>query len=117
MLEAVADHLEARGASLRGDTIVGATLMAASPSTKNAAGQRDPEIRSYFGKKAHIGVPSGLLHTRWVVTTGNVHDATVMDRLIRDDDTAVYGDKRHASGARKQRQEAAPPRPQAFCGR
>src|SRR5580765_4934100 len=32
---AVAAHLEARGELLRGGTIVGATLIAASPSTKN----------------------------------------------------------------------------------
>ena len=60
---AVAEHLEARGALLRGGTIVDATLIAASPSTKNEAGRRDPEMRSskkgnqwYFGMKAHIGV-------------------------------------------------------------
>src|SRR6476619_6789900 len=34
---AVAEHLEARGAMLRGGTIGDATLIAASPSTKNAA--------------------------------------------------------------------------------
>ena len=101
VFEAVADHLEARGTLLRGGTIVDATLIAASPSTKNAAGQRDPEMRSskkgnqwHFGMKAHIGVDacSGLVHTAGV-TSGSVHDATVMDLLIRADDTAVYGDK------------------------
>src|SRR5262249_8909425 len=40
VFEAVADHLETCGALLRGGTIVDATLIAASPSTKNAAGQR-----------------------------------------------------------------------------
>ena len=40
---AVAEHLEARGALLRGGTIVDATLIAASPSTKNQTGRRDPE--------------------------------------------------------------------------
>ena len=29
-----------------------------------------------------------------------------MDRLIRDDDTAVYGDKGYASGAKKRAAEA-----------
>ena len=115
VFEAVADHLEARGALLRGGTIVDATLIAASPSTKNAAGKRDPEMRSskkgnqwHFGMKAHIGVDarSGLVHTVGV-TSGSVHDATVMERLIRDDDTAVYGDKGYASGVRKRAAEAA----------
>ena len=60
---AVAEHLEARGALLRGGTIVDATLIAASPSTKNREGKRDPEMHSskkgnqwYFGMKAHVGV-------------------------------------------------------------
>ena len=115
VFEAVAEHLEARGALLRGGTIVDATLIAASPSTKNAAGQRDPKMRSskkgnqwYFGMKAHIGVDarSGLVHTVGV-TSGSVHDAKVMDRLIRDDDAAVYGDKGYASGTRKRAAEAA----------
>ena len=100
VFEAVAEYLEARGALLRGGTIVDATLIAASASTKNEAGKRDPQMHSskkgnqwYFGMKAHIGVDaiSGLVHTAGV-TSGNVHDAKLMDRLIRDDDTAVYGD-------------------------
>jgi IS5 family transposase len=115
VFEAVAEHLEARGALLRGGTIVDATLIAASSSTKNEAGKRDPQMHSskkgnqwYFGMKAHVGVDvsSGLVHTAGV-TSGNVHDAKVMDRLIRDDDTAVYGDKGYASDAKKRAAEAA----------
>ena len=112
---AVADHLEAKGALLRGGTIVDATLIAASPSTKNKDGKRDPEMRQskkgnqwYFGMKAHIGVDakSGLVHTAGV-TTGSVHDAKVMDNLIREDDRAVYGDKGYASGEKKRLAEQA----------
>jgi IS5 family transposase len=112
---AVAEHLEARGALLRGGTIVDATLIAASPSTKNRAGKRDPEMRSskkgnqwYFGMKTHVGVDakSGLVHTAGV-TTGSVHDAKVMPRLIREDDRAVYGDKGYASDERKRAAEKA----------
>ena len=44
VFEAVAKYLEARGALLRGGTIVDATLIAASPSTKNEAGKRDPQM-------------------------------------------------------------------------
>jgi len=112
---AVAEHLEARGALLRGGTIVDATLIAASPSTKNKEQRRDPEMRSsmkgnqwFFGMKAHIGVDakSGLVHTAGV-TTGSVHDAKVMDNLIREDDRAVYGDKGYASDAKKRAPEDA----------
>ncbi len=112
---AVAEHLAVKGELLRGGTIVGATLIAASPSTKSRAGKRDPEMTSskkgnqwYFGMKAHIGVDakSGLVHTAGV-TTGSVHDAKVMDNLVREDDTAVYGDKAYASDEKKRAAEAA----------
>ena len=112
---AVADHLEAKGALLRGGTIVDATLIAASPSTKNKECKRDPEMRSskkgnqwYFGMKAHIGADakSGLVHTAGV-TAGSVHDAKVMDNLIREDDRAVYGDKAYACGWKKRAAKAA----------
>jgi len=112
---AVAEHLAAQGELLRGGTIVDATLIAASPSTKNEAGKRDPEMTSskkgnqwHFGMKAHIGVDaeSGLVHTAGV-TTGKVHDAKVMVNLIREDDTAVYGDKGYASDEKRRAAEAA----------
>ena len=112
---AVAEHLSAKGELLRGGTIVDATLIAASPSTKNKEQRRDPEMSSskkgnqwFFGMKAHIGVDaeSGLVHTAGV-TTGKVHDAKVMDNLVRGDDTAVYGDKGYASDAKKQAAEEA----------
>ena len=115
MFEAVAEHLEARGEVLRGGTIVDATLIAASPSTKNKAERRDPEMTSskkgnqwYFGMKAHVGVDakSGLVHTAGV-TTGKVHDAKVMDRLIREDDAAVYGDKGYTNDEKKRSAETA----------
>jgi len=112
---AVAEHLEANGEMLRGGTIVDATLIAASPSTKNKQQKRDPEMSSskkgnqwYFGMKAHVGVDaeSGLVHTAGV-TTGKVHDAKVMHRLIREDDRAVYGDKGYASDEKKHAAEDA----------
>jgi IS5 family transposase len=112
---AVSEHLAEKGELLRGGTIVDATLIAASPSTKNAAKKHDPEMTSsmkgnqwYFGMKAHIGVDakSGLVHTAGV-TTGKVHDAKVMDNLIREDDTAVCGDKGYASDSKKRAAENA----------
>jgi IS5 family transposase len=112
---AIAEHLAAKGELLRGGTIMDATLIAASPSTKNKERKRDPEMTSskkgnqwYFGMKAHIGVDakSGLVHTVGV-TTGKVHDAKVMDRLIRGDDMAVYGDKGYASDEKRRAAEDA----------
>ncbi len=85
------------------------TRITASPSTKNKDGNRDPEMSQskkgnqwYFGMKAHIGVDvrSGLVHTAGV-TTGKVHDAKVMDNLIREDDRAVFADKGYVNEEKK----------------
>ena len=109
IFEAVSAHLEDKGALLRGGTIMDATLIAASPSTKNKDRKRDPEMSQskkgnqwYFGMKAHIGVDarSGLVHTAGV-TTGKVHDAKVMDNLIREDDRAVFADKGYVNEKKK----------------
>ena len=91
-------------------------VFAAVSELLEARGQkRDPEMRSskkgnqwYFGMKAHIGVDakSGLVHTAGV-TTGSVHDARVMDNLIREDDRAVYGDKGYANDRKQRQAEAA----------
>lgn len=85
---------------LKGGTVVDATIINASPSTKNAEKQRDPEMHQTkkgnewrFGMKCHIGVDafSGLVHTT-EVTSANVHDVSVATKLIREDDEFVYGD-------------------------
>jgi IS5 family transposase len=115
LFEAVAEHLEDKGALLRGGTIMDATLIAASPSTKNKAGKRDAQMSQskkgnqwYFGMKAHIGVDarSGLVHAAGV-TTGKVHNAKVMDNLIREDDRAVFADKGYVHEKKKRAARAA----------
>ena len=115
MFDAVSSHLEDKGALLRGGTIMDATLIAASPSTKNKAGKRDAQMSQskkgnqwYFGMKAHIGVDarSGLVHTAGV-TTGKVHDAKVVDNLIRENDRAVFADKGYVNEKKKRAARAA----------
>ena len=63
MLRVVNDILQAMGLLMKKGTVVDATLIAAPSSTKNAEGERDPEMKQtkkvnqwYFGMKAHIGV-------------------------------------------------------------
>lgn len=105
----VSNYLEERSLLMRGGTIMDATLIAASPSTKNKNRKRDPDMSQskkgnqwHFGMKAHIGVDvkSGLVHTV-KTTTGKVHDAKLTDGLIRADDRAVFGDKGYVSDVRK----------------
>ena len=101
LFETVSGYLQEHKLLLRGGTIMDATLIAASPSTKNRQQKRDPDMSQskkgnqwYFGMKVHVGVDarSGLVHTSGV-STGKVHDAKVIDHLIREDDRAVFGDK------------------------
>jgi IS5 family transposase len=100
MLRLVNDLLGAKGLMLRTGTVVDATLIAAPSSTKNAQGERDPEMKQtrkgnnwYFGMKAHIGVDaaSGLVHTV-VGTAANVNDLNVAAQLLHGQEEAVFAD-------------------------
>ncbi len=93
-------HLSERGLLMRAGTIVDATIIAAPSSTKNATGERDPEMHQtkkgnqwHFGMKAHIGVDaeSGLVHSV-VGTAANVNDVTQAGALLHGQETAAFGD-------------------------
>ncbi len=80
--------------------MVDATLIAAPSSTKNAGGQRDPEMHQakkgnqwYFGMKAHIGADadSGLVHTIRG-TAANVNDVVEGNALLHGNETVAFGD-------------------------
>jgi IS5 family transposase len=85
---------------MRGGSIVDATIIAAPSSTKNATGERDPEMHQtkkgnqwYFGMKAHIGVDAGTGYAHSVTATAaNVHDLDEAVNLVRADDEVVYAD-------------------------
>jgi IS5 family transposase len=115
LFDAVTGHLEEHKLLLRGGTVVDATLIAAPPSTKNKERKRDPEMSHskkgnawHFGMKTHIGVDakSGFVHTAGV-TTGSVHDAKAFDKLLREDDRAIFGDKGYVNEGLKRRARAA----------
>jgi IS5 family transposase len=109
LFNAVNAHLAEQGLFLRQGTIVDATLIAAPPSTKNAAGARDPEMHQsrkgqqwYFGMKAHIGVDadSGLVHTV-IGTSGNVSDVSQAHALLHGDEVVAYGDAGYQGVAKR----------------
>ena len=115
MLRLVNDILMAKGLMLRTGTAVDATLISAPSSTKNAEGERDPEMKQtrkgnnwYFGMKAHIGVDaaSGLVHTV-VGTSANVNDLTVAGRLLHGQEHAAFGDAGY-QGVHKRPEAAGP---------
>ena len=100
MLALINDLLRDKGMMLRAGTVVDATLIGAPSSTKNASGERDPEMHQtkkgnqwYFGMKAHIGVDaeSGLVHTV-KATAANANDVTEANALLHGDETDAFGD-------------------------
>jgi IS5 family transposase len=100
MLALVNDLLRDKGLMLKSGTVVDATLIAAPSSTKNADGERDPEMRQtkkgnnyYFGMKAHIGADaeSGLVHSL-ICTPANVNDVTQGNALLHGDEIEAFGD-------------------------
>lgn len=100
ILEVINGYLGDRGLMLRQGTIVDATIIHASTSTKNKEGKRDPEMHQtkkgnqyFFGMKAHIGVDAdtGLTHSV-VGTAANVADVTQVDQLLHGEETHVCGD-------------------------
>lgn len=100
LFSAINADLRARGLMMREGTLVDATLIAASPSTKNKERKRDPEMHQtrkgnqwYFGMKAHIGADrdSKLVHTV-VVTAANVADITKTAELLHGQERQVHAD-------------------------
>ena len=100
LFEKINRHLESQGLRLREGTIVDASIIEAPSSTKNRAGDRDPEMRQtkkgnewHFGMKVHIGADAetGVVHS--VTTTpANVHDVTEAHRLLHGGEKRVWGD-------------------------
>jgi IS5 family transposase len=100
MLRVVNDILQAKGLMMKKGTVVDATLIAAPSSTKNADGERDPEMHQtkkgnqwYFGMKAHIGVDadSGFVHSV-IGTAANVGDVTQAGGLLHGEEQVAFGD-------------------------
>ena len=89
LFEEINRHLEAQGLRLREGTIVDASIIEAPSSSKNRAGQRDPEMRPtkrgnewYFGMKVHSVS----------TTAANMHDVTEAHRLLHVGELRVWGD-------------------------
>ena len=89
-----------KGLSMKRGSVVDATLIAASSSTKNQGKQRDPEMTQtkkgnqwHFGMKAHIGVDaeSGLIHNV-ECTTAKVADNVMLKDCLHREESIVFAD-------------------------
>lgn len=100
LLDAVNRHLESKGIRIATGTIVDATVIHAPSSTKNAKGERDPEMHQtkkgnqwYFGMKAHIGVDAKTSIVHSVCSTAaNVADCHMLADLMHGEERKVWGD-------------------------
>ena len=116
LFEEINRHLEPQGLRLREGTIVHASIIEAPSSTKNRAGERDPEMHHtkkgnqwHFGMKLHIGVDSdtGLVHSM-SATSANAHDVTEAHGLLHGGETVVWGDAGYQGvGKREENRELA----------
>ena len=100
ILKSINALLARKGLLLKQGSIVDATIIAAPSSTKNADGERDPEMHQtkkgnqwHFGMKAHIGVDakSGLTHSL-VTTAANEHDLNQLGNLLHGEEQFVSAD-------------------------
>ncbi|MCF0160614.1 MAG: IS5 family transposase, partial [Bacteroidaceae bacterium] len=104
LFEDINERLEKAGLMMRGGSIVDATIIESTASTKNKEGKRDPEMHQtkkgnqwHHGMKVHVAVDcgSGLTHTI-EGTPANVADIDEAAKLLRPDDETVYGDAGYA---------------------
>ncbi len=93
-------HLASLGHRLKRGTIVDASIIDAPSSTRNKAGERDPEMRQvkkgnqwHFGMKAHIGVDSetGLTHSPGT-TAASESDVATAHAVLHGGEERVWGD-------------------------
>ena len=109
-------HLASLGYGVRKGTIVDASIVDAPSSTKNAKGERDPEMHQtkkgnqwYHGMKAHIGVDAetGLAHSL-ATTAANVSDVATAHELLHGGEESVHGDAGYQGvGKRPENRDAA----------
>ena len=113
LMEEINRHLATQGLRLREGTIVDASIIEAPSSTKNGAGERDPQMRQtkkgnewHFGMKVHIGVDSetGVVHSM-STTSANVHDVTEAHRLLHGGEKRVWGDAGYQGVAKREENE------------
>lgn len=105
LLEAINAHLKAQGFLVSKSTMVDATLIHVSSSSKYREQARDPEMRQtkkrkqwYFCMKVHVGadVDSGAVH-KVEVTAANEADINVLPKLLRTEDEVIFGDAGYTS--------------------
>jgi len=104
LFQEIGRYLQSRGMKVSSGTIVDATIINAPSSTKNASGERDPEMHQtkkgnqwFFGMKGHVGVDNKtkLIHSV-AASAANVRDSNLLPELLHGRETRVWGDSAYA---------------------
>ncbi|SEG88930.1 IS5 family transposase [Marinobacterium lutimaris] len=100
IFDEVSTWLSEAGVLVKEGTLLDATIIEAPSSTKNKAGERDPEMHQtkkgnqwHFGMKAHIGVDArtGLTHS-FTTTAANEHDLNQAEQLLHGKEAFILAD-------------------------
>ncbi len=101
--------LEEKKLLLKSGTIVDATIIAAPPSTKNAAQERDPETKQtrkgqqwHFGMKPRVGTDRRSLVHSVVSGPASQGDITRLDELLHGQEQEIFGDQAYWSEDHRQ---------------
>ena len=109
LFEDINERLDKAGLMMHGGTIVDATIIHSTSSTKNKTGERDPEMHQtkkgnqwYHGMKVHAGVDAGTGFVHTIEgTAANVSDVSMTSKLLRDDDEVAYGDSGYLGAGKR----------------
>lgn len=92
--------LSESGVLLKEGSLIDATIIEAPSSTKNKAGERDPEMHQtkkgnqwHFGMKAHIGVDArtGITHS-FTTTAAHEHDLNQAVQVLHGEEAFIFAD-------------------------
>ena len=106
----VSQLLEERRLLLKSGTILGATIIAAPSSTKNATESREPELcqtrkgkTRHLGMKLHVGTSRRGLVQHLPATHAATADTTQVEVLLHGEEREIFSDRACWSEAHRQR--------------
>ena len=114
IFDEVSTWLGEAGVLVKEGTLLDATIIEAPNSTKNKAGERDPEMHQtkkgnqwHFGMKAHIGVDArtGLTHS-FTTTAANEHDLNQAAHLLHGKEAFIFADSGYRGAENREELEA-----------
>ncbi|BBB27104.1 IS5 family transposase [Amphritea japonica] len=114
IFQEVSIWLNEAGVLVKEGTLLDAMIIETPTSTKNKAGERDPEMHQtkkgnqwYFGMKAHIGVDArtGLTHS-FTTTAANELDLNQAEHLLHGKEQFIFADSGYRGAEKREELKA-----------